>query len=123
MLGRKTREDRAHRQRTLAEQRRDRDVLGQRAAIGMVAGDDSQLAPDGNRTLLNACTPSGDSVHIRRGQIGSAASTAATVAKRLGGLPSVTPTRRPPTLLGSTKGSAPSRSEEHTYTFQSLMRT
>src|SRR3546814_15833186 len=70
-----------------------------------VEGDDSQLAPDGNRTLLNACTPSGDSVHIRRGQIGSAASTAATVAKRLGGLQSVTPTRCPPTLLGSPKGS------------------
>src|SRR3546814_15085792 len=71
----------------------------------MVEGDDSQLAPDGNRTLLNACTPSGDSVHIRRGQIGSAASTAATLAKRLGGVPSVTPPRCPPTLLGSQKGS------------------
>src|SRR3546814_8837849 len=93
MLGRKTREDRAHRQRTLAEQRRDRDVLGQRDAIGMVEGDDSQLAPDGNRTMLNACTLSGDSVHIRRGQIGSAASTAAT------------------------------RSEEHTSELKSLMRT
>src|SRR3546814_19738709 len=71
----------------------------------MVEGDDSQLAPDGNRTLLHACTPSGDSVHIRRGQIGSAASPAATVAKRLGGLQSVTPTRCPPTLLGSPPGS------------------